>query len=261
VFSTAVQSMRPYYEREFESERLVVGLGPSAAAQQQLQILNCSVALHGSIYREPSEGMDSLIKLSRAIESGHWPDEAGMHVWRILTDLDDVLAETYLRFREEPVKGYGLIARTEVAPNPDNRVTLESERDELGMQRVRLDWNVSELERNTVAKTVNLMAQEFGRLDVGRVRMNELLLEDNDAWSRNLSWFGHHMGTTRMSTDPRLGVVDTDCKVHGLANLYVASSSVFPTCGYANPTLTIVALAMRLADHLQGLARQGSLSG
>lgn len=261
VFSVTPESMRPYYEREFESERVVVGLGPSAAAQQQSQILNCSVALHGSIYREPSEGMDSLIKLSRAIESGQWPDEAGMHVWRILTDLDDVLAETYLRLREEPARGFGLIARTEVAPNPDNRVTLEAERDGLGMQRVRLDWKVGELERNTVAETVNLMAQEFGRLAVGRVQINELLLEDDDAWSRNLSWFGHHMGTTRMSMDPRRGVVDTHCKVHGLANLYVASSSVFPTSGYANPTLTIVALAMRLADHLQGLTLQGSLSG
>jgi len=261
VFSAPAESMRPYHQREFESERVVVGLGPSATAQQQLQILNCSIALHGSIYREPSEGMDSLIKMSRAIESGHWPDEAGMHLWRILTDLDDVLAETYLRFRDEPVRGFGLIARTEVAPNPGNRVTLESETDELGMQRVRLDWQVGELERNTVSQTVSLMAQEFGRLGAGRVQVNELLLEDNDAWSRNLSWFGHHMGTTRMSADPRRGVVDPDCRVHGLTNLYVASSSVFPTSGYANPTLTIVALAMRLADHLQGRARQRSLRG
>jgi len=261
VFSAALESMKPYYEHDFESERVVVGLGPSAAAQTRLQILNCSIALHGSIHHEPSAGMDSLIKLSRALESGQWPDHAGQHVWRVITDLDDVLRETYLRAREEPVTGFGLIARTEVAPNRDNRVMLESERDELGMPRVRLSWNVGELERTTVAKTVELMAQEFGRLGAGRVRINELLLEDNDAWSMNLSWFGHHMGTTRMSTDPRKGVVDPDCRVHGLANLYVASSSVFPTSGFANPTLTIVALALRLSDHLQRLARQGALAG
>jgi choline dehydrogenase-like flavoprotein len=261
MFSGAPALMAPYYEREFESERVVVGLGPSPVAQERLQILNCSIVLHGAIHHDPSEGMDSLIKLSRAIESRQWPDNAGQHVWRVLSDLDDVLKEAYLRVSENPVTGFGLIARTEVAPNPDNRVTLDSERDELGMQRVQLDWQVGELERTTVAQTVNLMAQEFGRLDAGRVQVNELLLEDDDAWSRNLSWFGHHMGTTRMSTDPRTGVVDPDCKVHGLANLYVASSSVFPTSGYANPTLTIVALAIRLADHLRSLAQHGSLGG
>ena len=129
------------------------------------------------------------------------------------------------------------------------------------MPRIRLDWNVGELERTTVEQTIRLMAQEFGRLDAGRIQINELLLDDSDAWSRNLSWFGHHMGTTRMSRDPRRGVVDADCKVHGLANLFVASSSVFPTSGYANPTLTIVALALRLADHIKELGRRGSTMG
>jgi choline dehydrogenase-like flavoprotein len=96
-----------------------------------------------------------------------------------------------------------------------------------------------------------LVAAEFGRLDVGRIRLNKLLLEDDARWSDNLSWFGHHMGTTRMSETPRTGVVDADCRVHGLANLYIAGSSVFPTSGYANPTLTILALSLRLADHLK----------
>jgi choline dehydrogenase-like flavoprotein len=83
------------------------------------------------------------------------------------------------------------------------------------------------------------------------VRLNELLLVDDQKWTENLSWFGHHMGTTRMSTDPRSGVVDPDSRVHGIDNLYIASSSVFPTAGYANPTLTILALALRLADHVR----------
>jgi choline dehydrogenase-like flavoprotein len=98
---------------------------------------------------------------------------------------------------------------------------------------------------------MQLLAEEFGRLGVGRVRINELLMDDSSRWSENLSWFGHHMGTTRMSADPKKGVVDADCRVHGLKNLYVASSSVFPTAGFANPTLTILAIALRLADHLK----------
>jgi choline dehydrogenase-like flavoprotein len=259
IFTTAAEDFRPYYEREFESQSIVVGLGPSASAQERLGILNCSIAFHGPIYHEPSAGMDSLIKLSRALEHRQWPDNIGAHIASVLRDLDDVLRESYLRATEGAIRGFGLIARTEVAPNPDNRITLISDRDELDMPRVRLDWNVGEMERVTVEETVKLVAQEFGRLGVGRVQMNQLLLEDDDRWSRNLSWFGHHMGTTRMSDSPGGGVVDTDCKVFGTANLYVASSSVFPTCGYANPTLTIAALAIRLADHLKMLAKSGLL--
>ena len=60
----------------------------------------------------------------------------------------------------------------------------------------------------------------------------------------------HHMGTTRMHESPRMGVTDANCRVHGLQNLYVAGSSLFPCAGHQNPTLTIVALALRLADHL-----------
>jgi choline dehydrogenase-like flavoprotein len=76
-------------------------------------------------------------------------------------------------------------------------------------------------------------------------------LEDSGAWPESLVGGHHHCGTTRMSDDPKTGVVDADCRVHGLANLYVAGSSVFSTNGYANPTLTAVALALRLADHLK----------
>ncbi|UCC15482.1 MAG: GMC family oxidoreductase [Gammaproteobacteria bacterium] len=259
IFTTAAEDFRPYYEKEFESRNIVVGLGPSADAQRRLGILNCSVAFHGPLYHEPSAGMDSALKLSRALEHWQWPDNAGAHIATVLRDLDDVLRESYLRATDGKIRGFGLIARTEVAPNPDNRITLTSDRDELGMPRVRLDWSVGELERVTVEETVNLVAQEFGRLGVGRVQINQLLLENDDRWSRNLSWFGHHMGTTRMSDSPGQGVVDTNCKVFGTSNLYVASSSVFPTCGYANPTLTIAALAIRLADHLKVLAKSDRL--
>jgi len=79
-------------------------------------------------------------------------------------------------------------------------------------------------------------------------------MESTARWSENLGWYGHHMGTTRMSESPKSGVVDANCCVHGIANLYIASSSVFPTCGFANPTLTILALALRLADHIRTTA-------
>jgi choline dehydrogenase-like flavoprotein len=83
------------------------------------------------------------------------------------------------------------------------------------------------------------------------------LAEDDSGWPSCMTGGKHHIGTTRMHTDPAQGVVDADCRVHDLTNLFVAGSSVFPTGGYANPTLTIVALAVRLADHLKERLRAG----
>ena len=96
------------------------------------------------------------------------------------------------------------------------------------------------------------LASEFNRLDLGRIELADY------RWPDDPSQFGsvlhdssHHMGTTRMSQSPKTGVVDRDCKIHDIDNLFIASSSVFPTGGYSNPTLTTIALTIRLADHLK----------
>jgi choline dehydrogenase-like flavoprotein len=250
LISGDIARFKPYVDRTANGERVVLGMAPSAAAQRRLRILNSSIAVHDAMHFEPSEGWDSLTKLARAADEGRWPESAGTHVGRVLRDLDDVIREGYRRARHRPVQGYSFVARTETAPNPANRVTLAAERDALGLPRARLHWRVGSLERRTVEQTMRLVAAELGRLDLGRVRLNELLLEDDARWSENLSWFGHHMGTTRMSDDASRGVVDANCRVHGVANLFIAGSSVFPTAGFANPTLTLLALALRLADHL-----------
>jgi choline dehydrogenase-like flavoprotein len=92
------------------------------------------------------------------------------------------------------------------------------------------------------------LALEFGALGMGRMILH---VEDDGLWPQAVNGGSHHMGTTRMSDDPKQGVVDRHCRVHGMENLYVAGSSVFPTSGSANPTLTLVALALRLAGHLK----------
>jgi choline dehydrogenase-like flavoprotein len=244
-------SFRSYVDTQVGTERVVLGFGPSEAAQQRLRILNSSVAVNGPLHHDPSEAWDSLMKLVRTAGGFRWPKDAGTHVGNVLRDLDDVLREGYLRATDAPVRGFSLTARTETAPLASNRITLSEERDALGMNRLRLGWRLGSLERLTVQRTMQLLAEELGRLDIARVRINELLLADDPRWSENLSWFGHHLGTTRMSGDSGSGVVDADCRIHGVSNVYVASGSVFPTCGVANPTLTIVALALRLADHLK----------
>jgi choline dehydrogenase-like flavoprotein len=259
LLSGDVRRFDAYVRRTFGDDGIVVAFGPSADAQRRLRILNSSIAVGGALRLGPTEAWDSLTKLARAIEHRHWPASAATHVGNVLGNLDGLMREGYRRRRHRPVHGYRFIARTETAPDPANRVMLSDERDTLGQRRARLQWRPGNAERVTVEKTMLLIAAEFGRLDVGRIRLNELLLEDDDRWSENLSWFGHHMGTTRMSETPHTGVVDANCRVHGLANLYIAGSSVFPTSSYANPTLTLLALSLRLADHLKSFKGDATL--
>lgn len=137
----------------------------------------------------------------------------------------------------------------EQTPNPENRVTLISDRDALGMSRIHLNWRLGELDKRTAEVVVRTAAAEFSRLGLGRVKLLDWLLEPGEFSGLQLG--GHHIGTTRMGDDPKTSVVDRDCRVHAMENLYVAGPSVFPTSSYANPTLTLVALTLRLADHLK----------
>ena len=141
----------------------------------------------------------------------------------------------------------GIGCACEQAPNPDSRVTLSDETDALGLRRSRLDWRLTEQDRRSLLANVHALARELGATGIGRMRPR---LPNDGQWEPRVSGGSHHMGTTRMSDDPKRGVVDRDCRVHGIDNLYIAGSSVFPTSGSANPTLNILALTYRLADHL-----------
>jgi choline dehydrogenase-like flavoprotein len=137
-------------------------------------------------------------------------------------------------------------------PNPDSRVSLAETKDALGLPKIRLDWRLTEQDRRSVFEHIKSVAMEFGALGIGRTLLNII---DDGEWPTQVGGGSHHMGTTRMHQDPRKGVVDSNCKVHGVGNLYIAGSSVFPTAGAANPTLSLVALTLRLADHLRPLLR------
>jgi len=134
-----------------------------------------------------------------------------------------------------------LLLNLEQAPDPDNRVTLDAACDRFGLPKPALHWRWRALDQANLVRLRALVADELERHGLGRVEVADAPPDPNAH---------HHMGTTRMHDDPRQGVVDADCRVHGTSNVYVAGSSVFTTVGYANPTLTIVALAIRLADHL-----------
>lgn len=174
--------------------------------------------------------------------------ELPVALWEAAADLPGIVRYAGQRLKERTGRPLQpnvvkLNAMTEQAPGRDSRMTLSENRDALGQQRVRLEWRLSRQDEESVRRATAILDEELRKSGLGRVVANE---EPFDGVSGG--W--HHMGTTRMHTDPRKGVVDAHGRVHASPNLYLAGSSVFPTGGFANPTLTIVALALRLADHL-----------
>jgi choline dehydrogenase-like flavoprotein len=138
---------------------------------------------------------------------------------------------------------------SEQMPNPESRIGLSSEKDALGQQMVTVNWQPTKQDKRGMLAGHELFGAEIGRTGFGRF-WSSVPSGDED-WPRRMFGNQHHIGTTRMHRDPRSGVVDENCRVHAVSNLYVAGSSVFPTQGTNNPTLTIVALALRLADHIK----------
>jgi choline dehydrogenase-like flavoprotein len=149
-------------------------------------------------------------------------------------------------------KAFELFTRIEQAPNPNSRVTLDTEKDALGVPRAMLHWELTPLEKHSLRGIYKIIGEQMGISAAGRVRLMDYLQDESDnTWPSFTGGGWHHMGTTRMSDDPKKGVVDANCKVHGVANLYMAGASSYVTAAAPNPTLTLVALTIRLADHIK----------
>jgi choline dehydrogenase-like flavoprotein len=188
------------------------------------------------------------------------------HLWIILKDFPSVFSQligvAYTRFLQKrrlpmvlpPRKSnhFPMFYQSEHAPHRDSRVMLDpSSRDAFGMPRLKAQIQFSEIDYRTVKTFITLFKKRLEESGKGTFRLlekDENLLEHPEL--RRFNSNSHNIGTTRMATRIEDGVVDTDCKVFGVKNLYVAGSSVFPTSSHANPTLLIIALATRLAEHL-----------
>lgn len=144
---------------------------------------------------------------------------------------------------------FSLDIHAEQVPNPESRITLGSTRDAFGMPQARVDWNYRPLDLETVRVALGLLKDDLIAWGGGTLSYDEA--EIPDAMLRDGAYGGHHIGTARMGASPQEGVVDSDARVFGTSNLYVAGSSIFPTSSQANPTLTIVAFALRLGTHLK----------
>jgi choline dehydrogenase-like flavoprotein len=238
-----------YRRRVLHGSRALGQIQLPIATRQREKLSGFRLVIDKAFTEEPSEGVASAVSIAASLRAGELPDDFSTHLWNVIADFDDVAAELYRRYRKTPLRGraYRVTTRAEQEPNPDSRVTLSDQKDALGRPFAKLDWQLTDTDLAVLKKGEAMMAAEFARAGLGRLAFLELTEGDSDYI------FGgcHHMGTTRIADDPKRGVVDRNCKVHGTANLYVAGSSVFPTSGHCNPTLNIVALAVRLAKHVK----------
>lgn len=235
----------PYIPGKYRVDRI---LGLSADAMRRLHLPNL---IFGWTYKfaPVREAIDALGR----VRHGKGPGGSTFSdLGQVLANLDrltDFVVREALFQEGVPVEALQLWCASEQQPNQNSRVLLGPERDQLGMREVVVDWRTLPEDKSKTVAILRLLATEIGHAGFGRL---STAWSDADTWPADLFGNEHHMGTTRMHSDPSLGVVDENCRVHDLANLYVAGSSVFPTGGAANPTLTIVALTLRLASHLKG---------
>jgi choline dehydrogenase-like flavoprotein len=168
----------------------------------------------------------------------------------VLNDFGGTKNQLLSNFRlTQPVpKYYYLDQRIEQAPNPNSRVVLSNDKDALGIPLANLEWNLNEHDYRTFEIGQEKIIKELSALGAGRFIIEKITPE---LVNERVAGHYHHIGTTRMSNNAEEGVVDANCKVHGIDNLYVAGSSVFPTAGYSGPTMMIVALSIRLAEHIK----------
>ncbi len=228
----------------------IASLSISAAMQEKEELLDNRFYFIPVYRGQGHPGFEELVWLKWKMRATRSLYLKGTDFRKILRGTPSIaLAAAGHKLRSERLlKHYAIVHTLESAPDRNSRVTLGTHRDALGCNCVSVDWRLGEIEKRTIFKTQEILTDILQSRKIGTVETEESV-PGSDALPAKSSW--HHMGTTRMSANPRHGVVDADCRLHGTRNLYVAGSSVFPTCGDDVPTLTIVALAIRLADHLE----------
>jgi len=159
-------------------------------------------------------------------------------------------ATCYITSEEPRIKVWNLSIGIEQSPNINSFVSLSSDKDQLGVEKLNIHWNsLNDIEKHTIKNATNIFSREVGITDLGKTKLSEDLLSEK-LYSRE-DPINHHIGTTRMSTSSATGVVDKNCKVFNVNNLYIAGSSVFTTSSMVNPTFTIIALSLRLGKYLK----------
>ena len=156
---------------------------------------------------------------------------------------------SYLPSEKRRFSQFEIFYQLEQAPDPNNRIVLNAERDRLGLPKTEIRWRLNDIDIQNAIRIQEIWAEEFNQAGIGQLQFTRNWAEQ----TFEKTAMHHHIGSTRMHHDPKQGVVDANCKVHSLTNLFITGCSVFPTAGYSNPTLTMIALSLRLADHVKTL--------
>lgn len=244
--------------------KIQLGIGLAEEVQRREALVNSYLSLEPELSSVAEERYRTSIGVMKVLlRKGHAGSRLDWSAMR-LADVKDMiylltpkeimphaLYRAYVSFKRRLVGKTSrgkltIVNYCEQLPDRESRVYLSDARDRLNVNKLVLRWRVGAEVRRSIARLHESLDGELRRTGIGGV---ESRVDDIDRIT--FTDASHHMGTTRMSSDPKRGVVDPDCRVHGVANLYVAGSSVFPTCGNANPTWTIVAMALRLAEHLE----------
>lgn len=228
----------------------VHGLALSPRAQEQSRLLNCAAWLELDVADDdPFAAADRLLtgRNRRIVADSLTLMSHPVLVARGLCDLAMRRALVRRKFARLLLR-----CAVEQRPDPESRISLARQTDPLGMFLPRIDWRISDQERDSVAALGRFVVRELARTGLPVPRLTPWIARGRHDEAAFVD-FAHPIGATRMADDPTCGVVDANCQVHGVAGLFVAGSSVFPTGGHVNPTQAIVALAIRVADHIKGM--------
>jgi len=240
-----------FNDYHWQEGRYLLGMKTTSKYQKENNTLNS-----GYWYMHRYSSDSTLSHLRNLINNEDNIDQKANDLLHVLENTDDVYLSLRRRLfspgaEEADAPEMTLVTETEQAPNPDSRITLSDQKDELGLAKSKINWQLTELDRFNIENSLRLSATELAKTFNVRLRLPSWMEYNDPGWQNNFTDVSHHMGTTRMSSDPTTGVVDSNCKVHGINNLFVAGGSVFSTSSHINPTLTIVALTTRLADYLK----------
>lgn len=219
----------------------------SDAMMKGERLLNAVLRLRPTFKSGTSPAVQSAQVIRRSVHYGVPTPGLARHAMKAVLGMGDIVRH-YATWRSRgDATVFGIDVMAEQAPERDSRIRLGRRRDALGVPTTVLDWRLTRPDWDSIFRTLEIFREGVRQAGIGTV------VSTVGAGRPTPAVFGnwHHLGTTRMHRDPTKGVVDENCRVHELENLYIAGGSIFPTGGYANPSLTIVALALRLADHLK----------
>jgi choline dehydrogenase-like flavoprotein len=222
----------------------------SDQALKKERLLNAVLRLRRTYPSAMTEAVQSAHVVRRSVHYGVATAGLAGHAIRAIAGTPQLLRHYVAWQSGRAPKVFGIDVMAEQAPTMSSRVKLSSRRDRLGVPKTILDWQLTKMDWDSIRRTMEIFGDAVRAAGIGTV------ISTVGAGGRPPAVFGnwHQLGTTRMHRDPTRGVVDENCRVHEMSNLYIAGGSVFPTGGYANPSLTIVALSLRLADHLKLVA-------